>query len=180
MAILLGFRRYQGRRVMQGTAVSADTGRVIRSGMVALEPAAPTPETIKALGLFLVSGKQAGGIIVPGGPQAPPPPRRDAGPGFFSARVFKWVTLGVAVAGLASGITLIALDGKGTCNVPEGGLCPESYQTMAPGIALTAVGGAAAVGSGLLFWWDAKKKDEVAVYPFAGRQVAGLGARWSF
>ena len=181
-AILLGFRRYQGRRVLQGTAVSADTGRVIRSGMVALEPAAPSPATIKALGLFLVSGKQGSGIIVHGGAaQAPPPQERDDGPGVFSARVFQWVTLGVAVAGLASGITLIALDGKGTCDAPVNGLCPESYRTMAPGIALTVLGGTAAVGSGLLFWWDAREsKRALSLAPWIGRRQAGLDARWSF
>lgn len=184
MAVALGFRRYQGRRMLQGTAVSADTGRPIRTGMVALEPAAPSPDTIKALGLFLVSGKPGSGVIVGGGAGVPDgrvvaPP--DRGPGFFSARVFKWVSLGVAVAGLASGITLIALDGKGTCDAPEGGLCPESYETIVPGAVLTALGGAAAVGSGVLFWWDARgSRQEVTLLPWAGPRLAGLGARWSF
>jgi len=188
MAVVLGFRRYQGRRMLQGTTVSADTGRPIRTGMVALEPAAPSPDTIKALGLFLVSGKPGSGVIVGGGEGGSVPASggvapadRAGGPGFFSARVFKWVTLGLAVAGLASGITLIALDGTGTCDAPEGGLCPQSYETMVPGAVLTAAGGAAAVGSGLLFWWDARgTRREVALLPWAGPRLAGLGARLSF
>ena len=206
MAVVVGFRRHQGRRMMEGTAVSADTGRVIRAGMVALEPAAPAPDTLKALGMFLVSGKAGTGVIVSaGGPVSEPVDagRRADGPGFFSARVFKWVTLGVAVAGLASGITLMALDGRGTCDALEGGLCPDSYNTMAPGIALTAVGGTAAIGSGLLFWWDARgaagprssaerraqrenarsggePRSRTAVVPWIGRRQAGLGATWTF
>jgi hypothetical protein len=180
MAIVLGFRRYQGRRVIEGTAISADTGRVIRSGMVALEPAAPSPDTLKALGLFLTSGKPATGIIVGGAGAAPLPGPPDDSGGFFSAKVFKWITLGVAVAGLGTGIALIAIDGSGSCDVPEGGLCPESYQTMTPGIILTVAGGAAAIGSGVLFYLDARRSKKAAVVPWLGPRHAGLGAVFSF
>jgi len=181
MAIVLGFRRYRGRRVIEGTAISADTG-VIRSGMVALEPAAPSPDTLKALGLFLVSGKPGIGIIVGDGPGGAPPAGApdDSGGGFFSAKVFKWITLGIAVAGLGAGIALIAIDGRGNCDVAQGGLCPESYQTMTPGIILTVAGGAAAVGSGVLFYLDARGSKKVGVLPWLGPRHAGLGAVLSF
>jgi len=183
MAILMGFRRHQGRRMIQGAAVSADTGRVIRSAMVALEPAAPAPQTLKALGLFLVSGKPAAGIIVGSGAGVVPPPRSDQGEGtrFFSARVFKWITLGVAVSALAVGIPLIAIDGGGTCDAPAGGLCPESYNTLTPGVILTVAGGLAAGGSGVLFWLDASEADRSAsLVPWIGRRQAGLSAIWAF
>lgn len=186
MAIVMGIRQHNGRRVLQGTAVSPDTGRVIRSGMVALEPAAPSPDTLKALGLFLVVGKPGDGIIVAGGaiasagPASTPVAEPDTGPGFFSARVFKWVTLGAAVAGLAAGVTLIVLDGRGTCDAPEGALCRQTYETMTPGIVLTALGGAAAVGSGVLFWLDARSSSRAALVPQLGPRQAGLAAVWVF
>jgi hypothetical protein len=173
MAILMGLRQHNGRRVLQGTAV-------------ALEPATPSPDTLKALGLFLVAGKPGDGIIVAGGavasagPVPAPPAEADTGPGFFSARVFKWVTLGVAVAGLAAGITLIVLDGRGTCDAPEGALCRDTYETMTPGIVLTAAGGAAAVGSGVLFWLDARSTSRAALVPQLGPRQAGLAAVWVF
>jgi hypothetical protein len=189
-ALLLGFHRYQGRRTLQGTAVSADTGRVIRSGMVALEPAAPSPKTLQALGQFLLAGKQSSDLIIrsaasglPGAGSADRGTADDSGGGFFSARVFKWITLGVAVAGLAAGITLIALDGTGTCDTATGGLCPERYETMAPGVALTAVGGAAAITSGVLFVIDARGSSSArsaAILPFAGRRGVGVAAHVSF
>jgi hypothetical protein len=192
-ALLVGFHHYQGRRTLQGTAVSADTGRVIRSGMVALEPAAPSPKTLQALGQFLLAGKQSSDLIIrpatrglPGAGSADRGTADDSGVTFFSARVFKWITLGVAVAGLAAGITLIALDGTGTCEAGTGGLCPERYETMAPGVALTAVGGAAAITSGVLFVVDARggssssSAGAAAILPYAGRHGVGIAAQLSF
>lgn len=88
----------------------------------------------------------------------PAPPDRPApGPGFFSARVFKWVTLGVAVAGLAAGISLIAIDGQPTCDESFPNMeCPEVRDTLAAGAVLTALGGAAGLASGYLFYRDAR------------------------
>jgi hypothetical protein len=188
MVLLLGFHSYQGRRTLQGTAISAATSRIIRSGMVALEPAAPSPETLRALGQFLVAGKEGGDLIIKpaaggltdlsnggGGAGA------EDGPGFFSARIFKWITLGLGVASLATGVALIALDGGGTCEAGSGGLCPERYETMTPGIVLTAVGGAALVTSGILFYVDAGSAERgpaksAALLPWFGRRSGGLAA----
>jgi hypothetical protein len=192
MALVLGFRKYQGRRTLQGTAISSDTGRVIRSGMVALEPAAPSPSTLKALGQFLVAGKEDSGIIIRTdhvqGLTGMEPGSSDSshawGSGFFSARVFKWITLGVAVASLATGITFIALDGRGTCDGAEGALCPEKYETLPLGIALTAAGGAATITSGVLFYFDSSgqgtSSSSVTVAPMGLTRGAGLSARLRF
>lgn len=193
MVLLLGFHTYQGRRTLQGTAISAATSRIIRSGMVALEPAAPSPETLRALGQFLVAGKEGGDLIIKpaaggltdlgnagGGAGA------DDGPGFFSARVFKWITLGLGVASLATGIALIAVDGGGTCEAGTGGLCPERFETQTPGIVLTAVGGAALVTSGILFYVDAgsderaPSRSAAALLPWFDRRGGGLAAILSF
>jgi hypothetical protein len=193
--VVVGVRRYQGRRTLQGTTVSADTGRVIRSGLVVLEPAAPSPDTLKALGQFLLAGKRGSGVIVraeKGGRDpslsstASPGDHRDRhGAGFFSARVFKWITLGLAVAGLASGITLLALDGRGTCDAAPGGLCLERYETKAPGIVLTAAGGAAAVAAGVLFYLDLRggqpgRGASAVLLPWMGGDSGGLAAVVAF
>lgn len=192
MALVLGFRQYQGRRTLQGTAISSDTGRVIRSGMVALEPAAPSPRTLKALGQFLVAGKENSGIIIRTnhvqGLTGMEPGSSDSAQaqegGFFSARIFKWITLGVAGAALASGIAFIALDGRGTCDGPQGALCPEKYETMPLGIALTAAGGVAAITSGVLFYLDSSREgissSSVSLSPMGLTRGAGLSALLRF
>lgn len=182
-AFLVGFRTHRGRRVLMGTVVNAATGRVVRSGMVALEPAAPSTSTLGALGGFLVAGKSSQGVIVRSGggmithgvgPAAGhgSPAKPDEGPGFFSARVFKWISLGLAVGGLAAGVTLIVLDGRGTCDQER---CPDTYHTMTPGIALAAVGGAAAVTSGVLFYLDARRERPVTAAAIAPQLLPGGG-----
>jgi hypothetical protein len=192
MVLLLGFHSYQGRRTLRGTAISAATGRIIRSGMVALEPAAPSPETLRALGQFLVAGKEGGDLIIK--PAARGLTDLESGgesrsaadsPRFFSARVFKWITLGLGVASLGTGIALMALDGGGTCEAGSGGLCPERYETMTPGIVLTAVGGAALVSSGILFYVDAGSDERApaksaALLPWLGPDSGGLAAVVAF
>jgi hypothetical protein len=162
MAVVLRLGRYQDRRTLQGTAVSADTGKAIRSGMVALEPAEPAPETLRALGMFLVAGKEAKGLIIqPGSANsasvAGNQPHRDSGSSIFSTAVLKWVSLGAGSAALGTGIALIAIDGKGTCEHPTGGTCPQRYETLPAGIAVASVGGAALLTAGVLFYLDARR-----------------------
>ena len=157
---LIGFRRHEGHRALLGTVINAATGRVVRSGMITLEPAEPSQATLGAMGSFLLAGKGGSGVIVRSGGglmthgAAHPARQDDDGPGFFSARVWKWITLGLGVAGVGAGATLIALDGKGTCGDTR---CPDAYNTMTPGIATIAVGGAAAVASVVLFILDARE-----------------------
>ena len=96
--------------------------------------------------------------LVPTASTAPAAPDRPRpAPGFFSARVFKWVTLGVAVGGLAAGISLIVIDGQPTCDETFPNMeCPEVRDTLAAGAVLTALGGAAGLASGYLFYLDAR------------------------
>ena len=112
------------------------------------------------------------------------PPRNgdDDNPAF--ARSFRWVTLGAAVASLGVGIALIAIDGKGTCDLspiePEGwGRCPERYKTRALGVTFTVIGGATAVGSAIFFYLAAKDRrggtsTARALVPWASSRGAGL------
>jgi len=154
---LIGFRRHEGRRALLGTVINAATGAVVRSGMIALEPAEPSRTTLGAMGSFLLAGKGGSEVIVrsKGGlmTHGAAPRHGSGGSGFFSARLWKWITLGLGVAGIGAGATLIALDGKGTCGETR---CPDAYNTMTPGIATIAVGGAAAAASVVLFILDAR------------------------
>jgi hypothetical protein len=183
--LLVGFRRQQGRRILHGAAVSSATGRVIRSAMVVLEPSPPSPATLQALGRFLVEGGEGHGLLIEAGES--PTGAADGesaarGRGFFSARVFKWLSLGAAIAGLAAGIPLLVLDGRGTCETSvESQRCPEAYQTAAAGIALTAAGGLAAGAAGLFFYLDTRpgspaRSPAIATFPSALVGGAGIQA----
>lgn len=183
---IIGFVRHMGRRVVQGQVLGVATGRVLRSALLATEPAAPTPAETKALARFLLSGQAGDGVIIgPARPLTPtePPTTSAKNDGFFRVGIWKWITLGVGVASAGAGIALIALDGKGSCGTER---CPDSYNTLAPGIILTAVGGAALITSVVLFIVDAKqgsseKATKSALFaPWAGRRSAGLLATWQF
>lgn len=76
-------------------------------------------------------------------PVEPAPPRASR------FRVWKWASAGGAAAALVTGVTLIAIDGNGV-DCESGALqCPSVRDTMAGGVALTAVG----VGLGGLAAW---------------------------
>ncbi len=187
--LLVGLRRHQGRRTLVGSVISPAGGRAVRSAMIIVEPTPPSTAVVHALARFLVAGDSsaAGLIVTPtqelaaaAAPSGSPPAAQEPGPGFFSARVFKWVTLGLAVGALGAGITLLALDGRGDC---EGNRCPESFHTLTPGAVLTGVGGLAAVGSGVLFYLDARgarRERRALVYPLLQPRVAGAAALFRF
>ena len=191
-AILVGIRALDSGRVLRGTLISTDGARVVRSGSISLEPAAPSRATLSSLVDFLVSGKEDPVVTVSGRPgkkagamvTAPPAngPQDDRGaPGSWMG-VVKWVALGVAVAGLGAGIPLMALDGQGTCD--GGNRCPDNYETLAPGVAVTAVGGAAVVGAVVLFVLDARNKKrarhQAGIAPVLLPGGFGLGATVRF
>jgi hypothetical protein len=73
-------------------------------------------------------------------PSRPPPDPR-AG----QSRVLAWVAVSVAVLALSAGITLMAIDGHGTCSPGDAmDQCRREYDTMAGGVSLTALGVATA------------------------------------
>jgi hypothetical protein len=74
----------------------------------------------------------------------PLPPRR--------SRAVLWTAAGVAAASIAVGVTLIAIDGRGTCTPREPeDQCKELYRTQAGGLALTGLGLVAAVAGALVY-----------------------------
>lgn len=187
--LLLGAQRYQGRRALRGTVIAASTGRIVRSGMLALEPSEPSPDELHALGRFLVAGERGAGVIVraPGPETAAGGQERDEdndSSGFFSARLWRWITLGVGLAAVGGGIPLLVLHGKGTCDQQR---CPEKYNTLAPGLALTIGGGAALVTSAVLFILaartpahESREPQSAVVAPFVAPGGGGAAALLRF
>jgi len=117
--------------------------------------------------------------LVPAGEQKGKPSQGGA------ASVLKWAFLGAAVAGLASGIALLALDGTDNCDKELSHYqCAEVYQTLAPGAALTVTGGLLAGASGLMFYLDSSNEESpqksLALMPVVHGQGAGIGALLTF
>ncbi|MCC6749029.1 MAG: PEGA domain-containing protein [Deltaproteobacteria bacterium] len=196
---LVGIRHHQGRRVLQGTVVAVATGRPLRSGMLAVEPTPPSPAALRSLGRFLASGERGAAVIVRQDLSRAAQPREaahaDGRRGFWSPRVWRWITLGLGAAALAGGVTLLALDGQRSCDLPEGVRCPEGpYQTLAPGLGLTIGGGAMLATSVTLFVVqavlgrrEARAPRESAralrsglLHPLLGPGRVGLGATLRF
>jgi tetratricopeptide (TPR) repeat protein len=186
---IFGFVHHLGRRVIQGQVLGAATGRTLRSGLIAVEPA-PSPGEVKALARFLLSGEGGEGVIIGTAKAAPSKPKASSSGGFMSARTWRWITLGLGVAMLGAGIPLIAIDGSGSC--PDQ-TCPNRYETMAPGVALTAAGGAALATSVVLFIVASGDSDEkksakknatgvksALIAPWLGKASAGVSASWRF
>jgi hypothetical protein len=71
-----------------------------------------------------------------------------------SLRLWKWSSLGVAVALVTVGVVLIAVDGQGACTPDATGACPRVYDTATSGWVLTTTGIAALGAAGALFWFD--------------------------
>lgn len=90
-------------------------------------------------------------------PPAAPPPRASR----FGA--WKWAAAGGAVAALAAGVALVALDGKGT-DCSAGRPCKSEYTTLAPGLVAGGVG----VGLGALAAWMFLSDAPVVVAPERG------------
>jgi hypothetical protein len=114
---------------------------------------------------------------------APPPsadrPRR----GVTLLRPLKWAAAGVALAGIAAGAALLAIDGTGNCARAAGQRqCPEVFDTLGAGAALVAVGGALAVTSVVLFVldhrWSRKKTWAAGAFPTTSGVMATVGGRF--
>lgn len=160
--VVLAAGVHQDRRALIGSLVDVETARATRAGIVATEPSAPTPETLRTLARFLARGGPAPGIVTSGaafsGAPARATPEAEAAAGSSSARpfrVWKWVAAGVAVAALAAGGALMAMDG--TCSEEtRSGACVGRRDTKGPAIGALAGGGAIGIGAGVMFWLDAR------------------------
>ncbi|HUS64657.1 MAG TPA: hypothetical protein VMZ28_08960 [Kofleriaceae bacterium] len=106
-------------------------------------------------------------------------PRR----GVTLLRPLKWATAGVALAAIAAGAALLAIDGTGGCAKAAGQRqCAEVFDTLGGGAALVAVGGALAATSVVLFVldrrWGPRKSWAAAAFPTQAGVMATVGGRF--
>lgn len=177
---IFGFVKHLGRKVIQGQVLGVATGRVLRSGLLAMEPTIPNKSETQSLAAFLLSGKHSDDIIVGTASSVLPQQTVEStDSSFFSAKVWSWITLGVGVAATGTGIALIAMDGSGTCGESR---CADSYSTMTPGIILTSLGGISLVSSAILFYVASNEEtnEQAWITPWFNDKSAGLSAAWRF
>ena len=100
--------------------------------------------------------------------------RRGSGWRFFSLTTLKWASALTSVGLAAAGVSLWALDGRGTCRSAPGAACPSVYRTRGLGIGLTVGAGIMAAASAYLFYRDATRVSGVAMAPFIGPKASGI------
>ncbi len=83
---------------------------------------------------------------------------------------WKWVTAGGAVAGVATGVALLALDGRQNCELSAGQeQCPQVVDGRTPGFVSVGLGAILGTASGWMFYRDASRDRSGAI-------TAGPGA----
>ncbi|HEY5945182.1 MAG TPA: hypothetical protein VIV40_06810 [Kofleriaceae bacterium] len=178
---VVGIDSVRGRLAVVGTLVSLQTGREIRRASIPVEPD-PSRDRLRALARFLAGDDPAPGLEVQfsGSEQDPPnddhhdrveAPRGDGGPWGG----WRFVTAGLGVAGLATGVVLVALDGKCPSTPPMGQQCNDFYDTATPGY-LALAGGA--VFTGLSIYLFATHHSAPVVTPTSGGATVGFATRW--
>ncbi len=178
-AILVERATTHGQPVLGATLIDAKESRPLRAAYVAASPAETAGGGIKRLARFISTGRASKDLVVRLAPAAAPPVDRAGKSGGSPYGLLRWISLGVAVAGIAAGATLLALHGDKTCSTPEGVLCPETYDTLSGGAALTALGAAAAASAGVFFYLHGKNErptSAASLAPFGTRGGAGVSA----
>ena len=157
---VVGIEDVNGRPSIVGSLVSLETGREIRRASVAVDPD-PSTERLRALAKFLAGDDPAAGLDVQlggAGGQATGSPTETSSGGALHATAdtssgrwggYKWISGGLAVAAVGTGVALVALDGHCSAPMVAGRPCNELYSTKTPGfIAL----GSGAVLAGVSIW----------------------------
>lgn len=193
--VVLGVHDNRGRRSVIGAVYSVDSTRPLRSGAVAVEPVAPEPARLQALGRLLAGDEAAARLVATVGELgASGAAGAGAGPGQRPGdsdiaggrplRAWKWVALGGGLAAVATGVTLIAIDRPATLD--DGSRNPFARNTRPAGIVTTAAG-AALTGLGIYFFvrdhQDAHESREsraatAAVVPTAGGLTFTVAGRF--
>jgi hypothetical protein len=187
---VVGIEEVNGRQSIVGSLVSLETGREIRRASVALDPD-PSTERLRALARFLAGDDPAAGLDVQLGAGASTTTATNAvpAPGGVHASAapeggrwggYKWITGGLAVAALGTGVALVAIDGGCSMATMPGRPCNELYSTKTPGF--VAIGGGAVL-AGVSIWLFATGGGHPAshtayVVPTDGGALAGYAGRF--
>ena len=147
---VVGIAVVEGKRVLEGAVLLMDTATPLRRAYLPIEPVAPNATQIRSLARFLSGEDATGDIVVDvGAGGRTGQPAVDDSPSRFG--VWKWLALGTGAAAAGAGLYLIAIDGSCSSGETTAGACAEFYETMGPGIGLTAAG-AVLVGTGIALW----------------------------
>lgn len=172
--ILVGFHKFKGEDSVVASSLSIATGESGPSARVPLpKNGAPSAAQLRALASFVAGvGPASPDIEVLTASTAivevDDTPSRTSQPTSIDMRAsttsggissaWRWSSWGLGAVGIGAGAYLLSLDGTGTCRLQPGQvLCPESYETMVPGIGLIAAG----TGLGLLgfYLWTREGDD---------------------
>ncbi len=196
--ILVGIHKFKGREAIVASALSIETGESGLSARVPLpKDGAPSPPQLRALAAFVSGAKPASadiqvftvkGAVVRRNPADAPTAKvlQDAsdtgsdasGPGI--SPVWRWSSWGVGLVGVAAGAYLISIDGDGTCDLQPGQmLCPDSFDTLLPGVA--SAGAGVALGALGFYFWSKEGSEpdtSLSLTPSQGGFSASLRGRF--
>lgn len=189
---VVGIDDVRGHSAVVGSLVSLQTGREIRRASIPIEPD-PSRDKLRALARFLAGDDPAPGLEVAfsgeagsasagggdksGDADADDGEGDDDKPSRGGGRWGGWrfITAGVAVGGLATGVVLLSLDGKCPETPPAGQQCNNFYNTATPGYAALAGG---ALFAGLSIYLFATHNSAPVVTPTSGGATVGFATRW--
>lgn len=180
---VVGIDDVRGRPAVVGSLVSLESGREIRRASIPVEPD-PSRDKLRALAKFLAGddpapwldvqfsagpGDEGAGDGDAGGASGPEAPHSGRWGGW------RFLTGGLAVAGIATGVVLVALDGRCPQTPAPGQQCNDYYDTATGGyVAL----GAGAVFAGLSIYLFATHGSAPVVAPTPGGATVGFASRW--
>lgn len=196
--ILVGFHKFKGRDSIVASALSIERGETGLSARVPL-PAkgAPSAAQLRSLAAFVTGSKPASSDIevftvrdpvvrnTPAGKSADTvikgsrfteSPEDDRG----ISTAWRWSSWGLGAVGLGVGGYLLTIDGEGSCSLQPGqSVCPESYDTFAPGVALLGAGATLGV-LGFYLWTreDSTSRAKLSVLPAQGGWSAAISGRF--
>jgi hypothetical protein len=176
--VVVGLDTVRGRAAVVGSLVSLQTGREIRRASVALEPD-PSTERLRALARYLAGEEPSSGIEVDE-LRAAPRVARDVPDPSEGGRWggWKWLTAAGGVAALATGITLLVLDGKCKDSV-AGRACTDLYDNAPTDYVALGIGAVLGGFTVYLFATDGRAPSRAAyIVPTSSGATVGVG--WRF
>ncbi|HEY5928180.1 MAG TPA: hypothetical protein VIV11_41115 [Kofleriaceae bacterium] len=177
---VVGIDSVRGRPAVVGSLISLQTGREIRRASIPIEPD-PSRDKLRALARFLAGDDPAPGLDVQvvgaAGGEGPTEddPETPSGGGGGRWGGWRFITGGVALAGIATGVVLLVLDGKCPETPPAGQQCNNLYDTATPGY--IALGAGIGVGA-LSAYLFATHKTAPVVAPTQGGATVGFATRF--
>ncbi len=196
--VLVGFHKIKGRDSIVASSLSIENGESGLSARVLLpKNGVPSASQLRALAAFVSGSKPAskgievftvnGPVLGRGNSKSDGETvtgihaQRDDGAESGSiSPAWRWTSWGLGLAGVGVGGYLIAIDGDGTCSLQPGQMvCPESFETLVPGVGLLSAGAALGV-LGFYLWTkeESPGNTSLSLLPSQGGWKASLTTRF--